>query len=269
MSTKIFNGFMFKGSLMDAHKAFMDLRKEIEPLLLREYHKLFADNLITKYDAYYGGLTTKKPESVMFKFWDELNDRQKKIRATSQRDPAIDFGFEIVLLPISNRKILGVWFTEQSWMETLLTSKPYFQYYGYWNNTDPDDSCTTRQWNQRRRDWDKAWPGYSAPAQHGMTFSLVPDNSAPIVRVKHVVEFIPDMQKRADKVAGELIWRKRFNTRFEGRGYDDTLIRDVTRAMREHKDYLQTRHGQQAKSYFAALTMPKLLTVEQLLEVYK
>lgn len=50
-----------------------------------------------------------------------------------------------------------------------LLAKPW----GYWNNTDPDENCSAREWGQRKRDWERAYPGYQAPCEIGLALTVI------------------------------------------------------------------------------------------------
>lgn len=50
-----------------------------------------------------------------------------------------------------------------------LLAKPW----GYWNNVDPDENCSAREWGQRKRDWERAYPGYQAPYEIGLALTVV------------------------------------------------------------------------------------------------
>ena len=52
-----------------------------------------------------------------------------------------------------------------------LIKKYNLEYYGYWNNTDPDDSVSEEDWDKREKDWEEALPS-GVPAVHGFSVEI-------------------------------------------------------------------------------------------------
>ncbi len=44
-----------------------------------------------------------------------------------------------------------------------------FDYYGYWDNTDPDENCSEQEWEQRALDWDFL----DVPRNDGLEYTLI------------------------------------------------------------------------------------------------
>lgn len=56
-------------------------------------------------------------------------------------------------------------------MEKVFTDMPEVEYYGYWDNTDPDEDCSEEEWLEREETWERAL-GMDAPVQRGIGFEL-------------------------------------------------------------------------------------------------
>lgn len=83
--------------------------------------------------------------------WYDLRGEQKK---TGHRMPMVDTDFSLSLIPCGNYT-LGIVYTEnRAWFQEWL-KQPGVSEYGYWNNTDKPDEISTREWSQRRRNWNR------------------------------------------------------------------------------------------------------------------
>lgn len=204
MSTKIFNGFEFIGEndIRTIQKNLNEFKKELEPIVNKFLVEYLVGNSVAYHDdvMYLG----RKIESECSPLWFanyEHRDRVKKIKNTNLRDPEVDFDFEIVILPIKD-KILGTHYTEQGEFLKLLSEKPWFKRYGYWDNTNQDSSCTDEEWDKRYYDWEEAMPGYDTPAYLGFSVQLTNPNMFNVLSDHEELfnSLIPDKIKRAKPI---------------------------------------------------------------------
>ena len=179
MSTKIYNGFEFIGDndIRSIHRNIREFQEELEPVVNKFLIEFLAYDSVSYYDnvVHLGGSLINNRKEPVWKAHEEYRDRVKVIKDSGLRDPEVDFDFEIVILPIKD-KILGIHYTEQGEFKKLLSEKPWFREYGYWDNVDPSEKCTEEEWDKRQNDWDEALPGYVTPAFAGLSVKLTNPN---------------------------------------------------------------------------------------------
>jgi hypothetical protein len=132
-------------------------------------------------------------------------DRYARIQRTHERDPAVDFDIELVVIPFQD-KILALLFCENREFTEIFESMLEVHYYGYWNNTDPDENCSDEEWEQRRMDWDLALPGLGVPADSGMTLNILDGfPSRNEIPKEEILKNIPSFERRVNVIAEELV----------------------------------------------------------------
>jgi hypothetical protein len=179
MSTKIYNGYKTNLSLNELHKVCLDLKKTITEKRDEVYKKLittYALNTRAKLDAGLINFDDLKNSSPMSNALFEIRDRAKEIQKTQMRDPVVDFDCEFVFIPLE-KYTLAMLYTEKKEFREIWENCGYFENYSYWNNTDPDESVSDEEWEQRGEDWDVL--GYDAPSSVGMSFSCFGRFSTP------------------------------------------------------------------------------------------
>lgn len=100
------------------------------------------------------------------------SDRRRKIKNTSHSDYAVDTDFQIVFFP-QGKVTLGIPFCEhRKWRDEWL-KQPGVEEYGYWNNSDEPEGMPAREWNQRKKRWNKVFDIHFTPAMAGFTVELM------------------------------------------------------------------------------------------------
>lgn len=207
MSTKIYNGYKMPKSLDLLQDFMMDFREKGQEITIKNLTKLTAG--LTSYNVdrfFFGSLDdVQLADCAISKVWRYIDDEYKKVRTTRQRNPLFDFECEIsVLVPKNSDKTLLMLFTEQKDLKELFESYEYIEEYYYWNNSDPLETVTEEEWEQRSKDWDAALPDSGVPARNGLTLELVGDY-LPIIDVEDVLENMPSFEDRCKKVAKERV----------------------------------------------------------------
>jgi len=156
MSTKIYSGFKAKNvgtkQLMQDLLNIQSEAKNIARQLSWDYQ---AWKAVLLFDEVALGLAEKPKYSYIGEARAKLFSEQQESERTNMRNREVDYSFSICVYPIKNNEFLGVWFTEwESKYTPLIKSKPWYQEYGYWNNTDKPEHITNREWNKRRKDWE-------------------------------------------------------------------------------------------------------------------
>ena len=155
MSTKIYTGFRFKTKDWNAiHRMLMRYRQQLEPLVKDKIVDMYARLSTKALDCRACNIDLIKNDKKSAYTWalDTIESRIKETRKTGLRDPLIDFDCEIALLPLSNGVVLGIIYTEQQEFINLWMRKKNVEEYAYWNNTDPPDHITEKEWQQRSKD---------------------------------------------------------------------------------------------------------------------
>lgn len=155
MSTKIYSGYKLPTMPM---KQLLELCQsfKIRAELIRnnELRKLYS------------------AEDYKKNYWD-IRSKIADAEKSSIRTP-LDMAANICFFPQSNQ-ILAMTFFQLSEMEKEWQKfSPNIEYYGYWNNTDPEDGVSAKAWERRRKDWDKALADSNyVPSTAGFTYSFI------------------------------------------------------------------------------------------------
>lgn len=224
MSTKIYNGYVLPMMTLKELNAFTNqfrlkaqvvAKEEAEKLIA----KLFAKHLDTLYleekEQFYNVAfkhdtnTFKKRQekyekgNVLYHLYQTLRIRYEHVQQTQIRDNQVDFDAEVVYIPLED-KILALYYAENEALQTLWENEELVNSYGYWNNTDPDETCTEEEWEQRRNDWDEALPGFTLPIQAGVTATFVKGfHPYHGLSETSIVAHLPSLEIRAKKYAKE------------------------------------------------------------------
>lgn len=105
-------------------------------------------------------------------------------------------------------------YVEREELRAAFEAIPAVEEYSYWNNADPPEGISEKEWSERGKAWNRMLPGAGAPAETmSLTFILSPDTTMAITMMQwvdkvpiaeRVLPFVPDIEKRA-KVAAHII----------------------------------------------------------------
>lgn len=155
MSTKIYEGRLFHGSFKELLKQCNQLRpyiiKQGVAMLLKYRDDFKAD-----------------PNNEGKSWYASFNEK----RNSPFNDPSTDTRFEIVAFPYTRNKILLIPFYGQRKFIKQFHKVVKTEEFGYWNNTDLPEGMTKKEWDTRRKMWDKVLPGLGVPAECGFTICL-------------------------------------------------------------------------------------------------
>jgi len=157
LSTKIHNGFVFDtADLFKIHSYIKKFARELGPLIRDQYGEMLYHKAVYRIDELLINKKVEQYKNPLSAASREFRDRVEKIRVNRMRDPEIDFEFNITFYPLAKKKkVLGLVSCEQQEWVDLWMDKPFVTGYNYWNNIDKPDDIPTREWNTRKRDWDK------------------------------------------------------------------------------------------------------------------
>lgn len=182
MSIKIYDGYWMGADFFDAVlqkciKARKAVCKRRNTMLL-DLLKKQTDGLI----------------EPMFSVLKEMKKRQRHMEQTKLRDPEIDYKVEASFFATKDKVLVMVFCENEELKKTLIKSLD-LAFYGYWNNTDPDERCDKAEWKRRKRDWNKVLSEEGVPSHTSMSFVF----SDGIPWLHELMKLPTDLQALPDK----------------------------------------------------------------------
>jgi len=173
MSTKIYNGIIFKGS--SAKDAAEDIQ-QIKRLCIEHQKRrlgfdisFLANELLDSIAL--GGDDTLYGKSAAEVALASIQDELQEVANTGLRNPTLDT--ECTAILFENRgDCLGMVFTESNEMRELFLNHPNIEEFYYWDNTDHPDGMSEEDWSEREMRWREAIGPDWVPANHGETIEV-------------------------------------------------------------------------------------------------
>jgi hypothetical protein len=178
MSTKIYNGARVLGHtlesfLVEVHRMRPVFREAAQSCMRQAVVNIASSD----FDRQTLGLDeTAPPRSYIGAAYIELMDRQFECQRTGQRNPFIDHQSEVVVIPVEGQ-LLAIPYIDNPILRRLLVSQPWWQEFGYWDNTDEEEGVSEADWKERERLWSLALPDGLPPAQAGYTVTILASSS--------------------------------------------------------------------------------------------
>ena len=94
---------------------------------------------------------------------------------------------------LKNDKILAIFYMDKC--DDIFKNIPEIEFYGYWDNVDPDETCTHEQWEERRKDWEDVLNPSWKPSNEG----IVVNYSGNLTELL-CSEFFSNQQKILDEI---------------------------------------------------------------------
>ncbi len=196
MSTKIHNGYKINSN--DFQKVFnfiLKFRDEaIEILKYQCYFRMakncsfFYDSISTNFELpliqkmvdnrlEYLKDENKKEKTIFSLVSNQIEDYYQDGEKNHARHPPDDFTCQLALLPFEN-KFYILLFAEDKVLIEIWKEKDLVSEFMFWNNTDPPDELTEREWSERQRIWDGILDDQcisSIPSTGGLTMNYIPN----------------------------------------------------------------------------------------------
>lgn len=190
MSTKIYDAFRVKtnGKMANLNQLMnisADIKKEVVEMAADYISKRIATRVQYYYDLYeYYGEDILKSESIGEELKATLNriknnesDAAIYCREYSQlvkeiQDKPYEYTYAKILFIPCGRSTLAMYFGQSEYIKAIINNGN-FEDYHYQNQTDKPDDVSTRAWNKREKDWDKAIGPDYIPINHGFEYILV------------------------------------------------------------------------------------------------
>jgi hypothetical protein len=205
MSTKIYNGYRIhpKDRSFEGVWRFMtSAMKRIRRVGESKAERIIIETAIGNLDALKAGYATDLgglEKGELFKLDPKnahvgnaiciaahvFSDKASEIKKSNLRSPFYDVSFEavILLVPPPRKDILVITYTEDRDMEAAWKRTTGVEFFGYWDNTDPDESCSEKEWAYRGNAWAAALGGdfRDSPGKSGMTVQAIPIGWSPMM----------------------------------------------------------------------------------------
>lgn len=193
MSTKIYNAYITDKNLSELLEEYKKLVPEVEKLSDKLYYKTFTEQLVFKLDKEENTDINKIINEKLNKILEKLNESKLK----NIRDVDYDFSSSCVCFPIENKTLI-IYYAENNEILNLLTDNIYLKDYHYQNSTDKPNDVLENDWIERKLNWDLVLNN-GIPAHNGFVFTFSFQELEYLVK-KRLNEFIPDNEKRAEKL---------------------------------------------------------------------
>lgn len=220
----------------------------------REHEKLEKNGaLLSESDKIKLSLADRPHDTAYFAVLSKANERYNEIQRSQRRDPEVDFDCSACFIPLKD-KIVALFYTEKDELRELWESCEEVSEYGYWNNTDPQEGVSRREWARRREDWEAALPGIGIPMEHGITADFIKGLPSRFETLSETVSIIPDLNKRVRRVAKEQVLARKFKALQEAAKDEGAL--DI---YYQAANWLRTSEGKQEIAAEALRIAPVLI----------
>jgi hypothetical protein len=204
MSTKIFNGYRLRCSNFTRLQAFLDeFRAKALEYFEYSYYTKLAEECALIVDSKTLGLKLEEQsrrESLYWASYDAVSKRYKKTKTSMERDPEYDFECNLSIHVAGGKYVYILLYAEMRGYETILNNMTGIEYYGYWDNTDPDSTVSERAFNARGKTWDRVLGESGTPMHRGMSFTIV-GTELPMVSGKKIIDHMIPFEDRVSRMA--------------------------------------------------------------------
>lgn len=211
MSTKIYNGYLVEGIktiedlfsfAFQAKETLTNVSKEIQKKTIANSTVNIVD--CTRFDIDPPKKDTLKSDNIRTAAYYYVYNNSKNIEQTQLRDPLFDFN-ACVAFSFVNGRLLARTFIEQSRMEDTWRAMDGVKFYGWWDNADPDEDCTRKEWNQRKRDWNKLIDQTQLATIFNLSFDTMRPYGLNIYMHEDVSQYFPSDDKRIEAMTASLL----------------------------------------------------------------
>ncbi len=205
MSTKIYTGFKMEAeSFEEAAKKIDSFQKKLAPIVQEKLGKMLLRWATQKIDeACMAGEAI--PEKAFSSVFSEYLDRGAERSAAKMRNPGMDFGVSMTLFPFEGR-VYGMLFAEDRDLESLWKKEPGVLDFAYWNNSDPDETVSEEEWDERARVWEEIFKTESIPARAGFSRDCAEETPMldPDFLRENFERLLPAWSERVEGIAKEI-----------------------------------------------------------------
>lgn len=170
-----------------------------------------------------------------------------------------EFEYFLGFANVDNKHTVAIpFFPNYECIETMLKNHPEFEPFGYWNDTDPDENVSKKEWEKRRKIWEKVFEHSGVPSETMFMIRLV--DSRLIIPDDENMEKLPTIEERKKTLARDKAFQKALDkeqeTNEDVRGEDAYQL--YVNAMQNSKQYEEEIEKELEGLLDTNLTMEKL-----------
>ena len=195
MSTKIYNGVMLNNvyTIQDMQDFVNSLKGPVKELVYKQRASDILHTACLIYDMHH----------VMGQdYFNPDEDTRIPLLVSSRRHvvlPENEATNYDIAIGIVDGYTLGMYFFDDRETEKIILHHPQVQYFGYWDNNDPDENVTEQEWALREELWNKLFENSHFPAEALFVQRIL--NTRYIMPEDHHMEAaIPTLEERRDAV---------------------------------------------------------------------
>ncbi len=195
MSTKLYDGYLIHlppAKVFDSDSRwFKSLADKVYANAKVQSARICAEAICSKWD-------TGDTEYTLSHAISDLWDRQRRIEKEGTRDFEVDFDLSLLFYPTKHRKdsVLAYAIVDNIDVRKILEAHPHVEPYPYWDNTDPDEGISYKDWRKRGREWVRAI-GRVTFGTRGFERKCMSTYGKPMPTMELVVEHQPTVAERA------------------------------------------------------------------------
>lgn len=187
MSTKIYNGYKINSTDL---KYLQNLSLEIRDKMRFKVKELCYNTIIRFSiecldDHIHFGKKIETNCSPAVVAWKKLESIIENIQKTGQRNCMYDFDASWSFIPLEDYTLILA-YIEHPELIKIWDQHKQIEYYGYWDNTDPDEDVSENEWLQRGKDWDTL--GDEPPVCVGFSFNIYGKYNMPTIVTRNDVK---------------------------------------------------------------------------------
>lgn len=193
MSWKIYEGIKIEGieTFQDAQDFIESLRKPITEILRKRIAKQVKQMACLIYDLH---------ESFNIdQFADKDKERIPLLTATVKliiEDYEEETEYSIGMLSVDGTILALPFFLSNRECLEFIIEHPQVSAFGYWDNIDPDENVSEKEWKLRKRLWTKAFKEETIPS-HVMMMTVLANTRHMVPSDKHM-RGLPSLQEREE-----------------------------------------------------------------------
>lgn len=239
MSTVIANGVRFVSQdIFEIHHQLLQWRERVRVLASTAAAKHLAERAVFHHDrAVVKGEPLNK--SWLGDAYDDLRDRQRKIKQTMERDPDVDFDFSLTLMPFEGA-FYGMLFCEQTAWVRSFQRKGWTTPFSYWDGDRPSH-VSAGEWAERERVWDAIFDQGPRPTDCGFSVDCTPQLGYPTI--EKVLKHVPTHATRVQRMAKEVVCDAKY-AELEARIPEEMRMRSMIRLVMSAAEHLRTPEGE-------------------------
>ena len=225
MSTKIYTGYRMPFISLEHFNNFLQKMRKV---LDDEFREIYLNRIYNDLSYHHDRRVLREDYNIPFGEPSEDKSRSTHSivmdRMTEYMNvdvnSIISYHFNASIFFYENYVYFILFPGQRSYEDLFINLDKNIEYYGYWNNTDPDPSVSDEDWLERERIWDLLID-YSPIVTQGLNFTLINAYSTPYLSIErdHGRLAFPKIEDRIDHVVKAVVRHKYFDED-DADGYD-------------------------------------------------